>query len=91
LVDRACIGFCYSYANYEPATNQFRIRADYGNPFVLARFEDTMAVEHGAYRVRAQDLPLYEVSESQLQPRSMSIIRLTAGELAGADNTWKPL
>jgi hypothetical protein len=90
ILDRACIGYCYSYANYEPATNQFRIRADYGNPFVLANFEDTMAVEHGAYRVRAQDLPLYEVTDNQSQTGQMSIVRLGPGELAGADNTWKP-
>ena len=90
ILDRACIGYCYSYANYEPATNQFRIRAAYGNPFVLARREDTIAVEHGAYRVRAQDLPLYEITESQSNPGLMSVVRLSEGDLAGADNTWKP-
>jgi hypothetical protein len=90
IIDRACIAYCYSYANYEPATNQFRIRADYGNPFVLAKFEDTMAVEHAAYRVRAQDLPLYAVTEDRLKPGRMSVIPLRQGELAGADNTWKP-
>lgn len=90
MIDRACIGYCYSYANYEPATNQFRIRADYGNPFVLSKFEDTTAVEHGAYRVRSQDLPLYEVTENQLQPGRMRMVRLAAGQLAGADMTWKP-
>src|SRR5581483_5632654 len=24
MIDRACIGHCYSYANYEPSTAQFR-------------------------------------------------------------------
>jgi hypothetical protein len=26
IVDRACIGHCYAYANYEPASGQFRVR-----------------------------------------------------------------
>ena len=26
VIDRACIGHCFSYANYEPATAQFRVR-----------------------------------------------------------------
>jgi hypothetical protein len=91
IIDRACIGYCYSYANYEPATNQFRIRADYGNPFVLAKFADTLAVEHGAYRVRTKDLPLYAVTDSQSQKGRMRVVRLSPGDLAGADGTWKPL
>ena len=89
IVDRACIAHCYSYANYEPATNQFRIRAQYGNPFVLSKFEDTMAVEHGRYRVRANDLPLYEITESKGQPGRMNVVPLAPGDLAGADQTWK--
>ena len=30
-IDRACIGHCYSYANYEPSTAQFRVRAERGS------------------------------------------------------------
>jgi len=26
-VDRACIGHCFSYSNYEPSSGQFRVRA----------------------------------------------------------------
>ena len=26
MIDRACLGRCFSYANYEPSTAQFRIR-----------------------------------------------------------------
>lgn len=90
LVDRACIGYCYSYANYEPATNQFRIRAQQGNPYVLASFEETSAVEQGRYRVKAQDLPLYAVTECEAQHGRMCTVRLAQGDVAGADTSWKP-
>ena len=26
MIDRACLGVCYSYGNYEPSTDQFRVR-----------------------------------------------------------------
>jgi len=31
LVDRACVGRCFSYSNYEPSSGQFRVRALPGN------------------------------------------------------------
>ena len=34
LADRACIGKCFSFGNYEAATAQFRIRAQSGNSIV---------------------------------------------------------
>ncbi len=34
LADRACIGKCFSFGNYEAATAQFRIRAQPGNSIV---------------------------------------------------------
>jgi hypothetical protein len=90
LLDRACIGYCYSYANYEPATNQFRIRAQQGNPYVLHSFEETSAAEVGQYRVKAQDLPLYAVTECEGQNGRLCTVSLTQGDLAGADMSWKP-
>src|SRR4029077_8385465 len=35
LLDHACIGRCFSYANYEASTGQFRVRANPGNTFVV--------------------------------------------------------
>jgi len=64
-LDRACIGHCFSYANYEPATRQFRLRASGDGPAVLAKFSDVSSVEHsGDYVVRARDLPLWLVYKS---------------------------
>lgn len=61
LVDRACIGRCYSYANYEPSTAQFRVRADRPNPIVAWRYIDVAKVQSGEYEVKESDLPLYQL------------------------------
>ena len=37
-LDRACIGRCFSYANYEPSSRQFRIRAQAGNAVVFDKY-----------------------------------------------------
>ena len=34
IVDRACIGRCFSYDNYEPPSALFRVRAAPGNSIV---------------------------------------------------------
>jgi hypothetical protein len=61
LVDRACIGHCFSYANYEAATRQFRIRASPGNPVVVTTYRDSYALQTGTYTVKSSDLPLWGV------------------------------
>jgi hypothetical protein len=61
VIDRACIGHCFSYANYEPSSRQFRIRAAEGNRFVLSDYNDVADVESGEYHVQARDLPLFFV------------------------------
>ncbi len=35
MVDRACIGHCFSFGNYEPGSGQFRVRALPGNPYAM--------------------------------------------------------
>jgi hypothetical protein len=61
IIDRACIGRCYSYANYEPSSDQFRIRAEDDNPIVTSNGFISNAMEHGDYYVQASDLPIYQV------------------------------
>ncbi len=58
-LDRACVGHCYSYANYEPSSGQFRIRASPDNGIVLDKSADAEAVADGHYVVQSRDLPLY--------------------------------
>ena len=61
MIDRVCLGRCYSYANYEPSTAQFRVRATAANPFVVFRYRDSVAIQGGKYVVKPEDLPLYQV------------------------------
>jgi len=63
LVDRACIGICYSYANYEPSTAQFRIRTRARNMIVVNDYDDAFAMQTGAYRPRNDDPSLYQISD----------------------------
>lgn len=59
VVDRACIGRCFSYGNYEPSTAQFRVRSTSGTPVVLDSYADVTALEAGEFVVRPQDTPVY--------------------------------
>jgi hypothetical protein len=61
MVDRACLGLCYSYANYEPSTWQFRVRATGPNPIVASNYSDSFRLQTGRYVVKPSDLPLYRL------------------------------
>ena len=62
MIDRECIGRCYSYANYEPSTWQFRVRAIASNPYVASDYRDSFMMQNGQYIVKPSDLPLYQVT-----------------------------
>jgi hypothetical protein len=75
MVDRVCVGRCYSYANYEPATAQFRIRVVGPQSIVLPKDEDTWRVQDGIYQVKPSDVPLYQIEvepNGNLHLRSLS-------------------
>jgi hypothetical protein len=87
-LDRACIGQCFSYGNYEASSGQFRVRAAPGNGIVLDNAVDVDAVANGTYVVRPQDLPLSLVSRcssSSLESNLVSVCvrSLHAGEPVG--------
>ncbi|HUP04389.1 MAG TPA: hypothetical protein VMU19_10395 [Bryobacteraceae bacterium] len=82
MIDRDCIGRCYSFANYEPSTRQFRIRAAVGNPFVVSTYKDSVALQCGFYRVKPEDLPM-DAIEMDGQGH-MLVRRLEAGDLCGS-------
>jgi hypothetical protein len=81
MIDRACLGRCYCYANYEPSTAQFRIRAMAGNPIVVSTYGDSSRLQEGSYVVKQSDLPLYQVDLDQAG--HMGIRVLTAGAQTG--------
>jgi hypothetical protein len=61
MVDRVCIGHCYSYANYEPSTGQFRIRAVERNGIVASTYADSWHLQTGEYVATKYDPPLYKI------------------------------
>jgi hypothetical protein len=83
FVDRACIGQCYSYGNYEPSSGQFRVRAMPENGIVTANFDDTDAIESGAYVVLPQDLPMSQIYQCRPDMIELCIRPLAAGEQNG--------
>jgi len=80
IVDRACIGHCFSYGNYEPATQQFRVRAQLGNHYVMANDRDAAAMEEGFYSVRPQDLPAWQIYQCSIAGTDLCIRPLGPGE-----------
>jgi hypothetical protein len=61
LIDRPCIGRCFDFADYEPATTQFRLRAKPGNPYVMTNIDDVFALENTEYVWRRRDIELYRL------------------------------
>ena len=61
MIDRICVGRCYSYANYEPSTGQFRIRVTATNPIVISSYEESWQLQNGIYTVKDRDLPLFQI------------------------------
>lgn len=88
MVDRACIGRCFSYANYEPSTAQFRIRAVKPNPYVIADYGDSFGLQDGKYVVRPADLPLWSLEITKTG--AVTLRSLKAGVPSGAA-TWNVL
>lgn len=84
IVDRACIGHCFSYADYEPSSRQFRIRAAANNAMVTTSPDDSSLMETGRYVVQPQDLPMAQVCQCDAADQTKLCLReLKAGELNG--------
>jgi hypothetical protein len=84
IADRACIGHCFSFANYEASSGQFRIRAKPGNPVVSASDDDTEDMQAGEYDVEDEDLPLKQIYQCDEKDLTKLCIRdLAAGEKNG--------
>jgi hypothetical protein len=59
IADRACIHRCFTYSNYEPASEQFRVRVrPEGSPLVTSSENDAEDMEGGGYEVQDTDPPL---------------------------------
>ena len=84
VVDRACIGHCFTFSNYEPSSRQFRLRASTPNDFVTDSADNSQGMESGNYVVKATDPPLVDVY--QCSPTDFTILcarNLAVGEKTG--------
>jgi hypothetical protein len=59
--DRACIGHCFSYSNYEPSSGQFRVRVASQNAIVVANKEDASKIQAGTYQIKPSELPAWQI------------------------------
>jgi len=85
-VERACIGHCFSYSNYEPSSGQFRIRARAGSPVVTNSANKSEAMSSGDYVVQPEDLPLTSIYQCD----DADWTRLCAVPLSAGNKTEDP-
>lgn len=85
-VERACIGHCFSYENYEPASREFRVRVLPDSPVVTASTDDAEDMASGDYEVDETDLPLKQIYQCDPTDLTRLCIRdLAAGETMNAE------
>ena len=87
MIDRECLGRCFSYANYEPSTAQFRIRVTGRSPLVADNYVKSFELQRGTYVPKQRDLPLYKLD---LENGRMVVRELKAGAPCGS-KSWKAL
>jgi hypothetical protein len=89
-VERACIGHCFSYANYEPSSGEFRVRVREGSPVVTFSTDDAEDMASGEYEVDDTDLPLKQICQCDEKDLTKLCIRdLEVGEVNGRSG-YKP-
>jgi hypothetical protein len=81
IVDRECIGHCFSFGNYEPASTLFRVQSLPGNKYAMSDFEDVASMEAGDYQMQPEDLPAYQIYQCSEDWTRLCIRPLEAGEL----------
>jgi hypothetical protein len=85
MVDRACVEKCFSFQNYEPPSQQFRVRVESGgSPLNTGDTDASQEMEAGEHIVQPEDLPMaqiYQCDEDDLT--QLCIRQLTAGEPNG--------
>lgn len=80
IVDRACIGRCFSYGNYEASSGAFRVRVTSPNPYVMFENRATAEMEEGDYTLAPNDLPAYQIFQCSADGTQLCIRPLEEGE-----------
>jgi len=85
IVDRACIGRCFSYDNYEPPSALFRVRAAPGNSIVYVADESEAGArsekERVEARVKALNPPVFEISQCSANSGDICARELSPDEI----------
>jgi hypothetical protein len=87
VVERACIGHCFTYSNYEPSSRQFRVRVRQGSPVATASNSESQDMEGGGYVVRTGD-PLF-INIYPCNPTDFAVLcmrRLSVGDQTGSED-----
>ena len=83
-VERACIGHCFSYANYEPSSGEFRVRVRAGSRVAIASTDLGEDMSSGEYELDDSDLPMKQIYQCDAGDLTKLCIRdLAAGETNG--------
>ncbi len=88
MVDRVCLGRCFSYANYEPSTAQFRIRVVRENPYVVARYGDSWDLQNGKHVIQPGEAPMVAIEVGK--SGELEVRHLKAGVLCES-TSWRVL
>ena len=90
-VERACIGHCFSYENYEPASREFRVRVREGSPVVTSSTDAAEDMASGEYEVDQSDLPLKQIYQCDRTDLTKLCVRdLAADEELSDRSEGKP-
>ena len=88
LVDRACIGHCFTFSNYEPSSGQFRIRSEKGSPIATASAHDSQEMEGGDYVVLPTDPPFKNIYSCRIEdPQVLCLREIRPGDQTGSGET----
>jgi len=91
VVERACIGHCFSYANYEPSSKEFRVRVREGSPVVTSSADTAEDMASGEYDMDESDLPMKQIYQCDASDLTKLCIRdLKAGDDLNIDIGRKP-
>jgi hypothetical protein len=90
VADRACIGRCFVYSNYEPSSGEFRVRVSLqGSWIVTSSADDAEDMQGGGYEMQPSDLPAKQLYQCQKGDwTKLCLHDLAAGESTGHLGGW---
>jgi hypothetical protein len=86
VADRACVGRCFVYSNYEPSSRQFRVRVRPGGSWLASSSaDDADDMQGGGYEMQAGDLPMKQLYQCDRADWTKLCLRdLAEGQSTGA-------